>query len=348
MFACLINCFKKLFFIGKNSNSYCNGLYQKMVNIAEAEERYKYCVPFERQTILNFPLQIEKKYTMYEYLDMIFKKYYELLEKVGACEIKKDAKELGDAILESLRVYYNGNTIKAYEMLEKKLSNIFSGLKEIIVENDIKHRQSFYRMRAETNLNSAEDFYHTPFNKRYFCGPQRFSVPGYPTLYVAYSKSCCMVEMKGYHSLGKFKYVGKGKVKILDLTMNPPIGGKKGEQPIHEKIFLKYWPLIEACYVVNTVPENIDKRQAKFREEYIIPQLLSLYVKENLVNKKEDQGEIWGIRYYTVNKEDLNPRGTGENDYRNIMFFTEYDENSQTPYDMELMKKFKFKGSKQV
>jgi len=118
--------------------------------------------------------------------------------------------------------------------------------------------------------------------------------------------------------------------------------------------------LIAACYVVNTVPENIDKRQAKFREEYIIPQLLSLYVKENLVNeaakavategKKEDQREIWGIRYYTVNNGGLDPEGQGENDYRNIMFFTEFDIDSKSPipYDMNLMDNFKFMGSKQV
>lgn len=317
-------------------------LYNKMVDISKGDEWYKYCVPFDNHPILDFPLRLAQGYTMYDYLKIIFDKYYELLDKVEErYEISDAAGKLGIAILDSLDEYYHGNTIAAYEKLKDKLS---SCLKDIIVENDIDQGQSFYRMRAENNLNSARDFFHTPFNKRYFCGPQRFSVPGYPTLYVAYSKSCCMLEMEGYHSLGEFQYKGNGKVKILDLTMNPPIGGKKGEQPIHEKIFLKYWPLIAACYVVNTVPENMDKRQAKFREEYIIPQLLSLYVKENLVKK----GEIWGIRYYTVNKEDLDPYGTGENDYRNIMFFTEYDEDSPTPYDMKLMKNFEFMGSKQV
>ena len=328
-------------------------LYEQMVDISTGNEWYKYCVPFDTHDILCFPVRIAQGYTMRKYLEKLFDKYYKLLKEVEEVEeveeenkISYSAKKLGDAILESLRVYYNGNTIKAYEMLEKKLSNVFSGLKEIIVENDIDEGQSFYRMRAESNLNSPKDFFHTPFNKRFFCGPQRFSVPGYPTLYVAYSKSCCMAEMEGYHSLGEFQYKGNGKVKILDLTMNPPIDGKNAGKHIPEKIFLKYWPLIAACYVVNTVPENMDKRQAKFREEYIIPQLLSLYVKEKLVKK----GEIWGIRYYTVNNGGLDPEGQGENDYRNIMFFTEFDIDSKSPipYDMKLMKNFEFMGSKQV
>lgn len=338
MFARVIRWLKKIFCMDEKT------LYEQMVDISKGDEWYKYCVPFDNHPIMDFPLRLAQGYNMYEYLKIIFKKYYDLLKQVGRSDLMKDAQGLGNAILKSLDEYYHGNTIAAYEKLEDKLSNVFSGLNEIIVENDIDEGQSFYRMRAESNLNSPKDFYHTPFNKRYFCGPQRFSVPGYPTLYVAYSKSCCMAEMEGYHSLGEFKYKGERKVKILDLTMNPPIKIKKGVQPIPEEIFLSYWPLIATCYVVNTVPEGIDKRQAKFREEYIIPQLLSLYVKENLVKK----GEIWGIRYYTVNKEDLDPCGTGENDYRNIMFFTEYNSKSPTPYDMELMNNFEFMGSKQV
>ena len=47
-----------------------------------------------------------------------------------------------------------------------------------------------------------------------------------------------------------------------------------------------------------------------------------------------------GIIYYTVKDPNLNLQGKGEDDFKNIVLFTNRENNNSEKYDEELMDKF--------
>jgi hypothetical protein len=155
-----------------------------------------------------------------------------------------------------------------------------------------------YRVRktSETNL-GKKDFFHLPFEKRYKVATQRYSIPGLPCLYLSGSLYTCWEEMgrPPFHELQAAAFwVKDGKVvKVLnfsdrpqrlpffssmkkDGTIDPPTGGvsvKFLEERIAANIVL--WPLVAACSIV------VQHRDAPFKPEYLIPQMLLQWVTNN-------------------------------------------------------------------
>ena len=177
---------------------------------------------------------------------------------------------------------------------------------------------------------NIEDFYHLPFDKIHLSKSERFSIEGYPCLYLGYSKRVCEIEISS-GSLAQF-FLKETLNRILDLTL----GQGEGKKDISEINLVKVYPLIASCYIVpfySTIQEK-ECRPSKsfFREEYIIPQLLTLYLKE------EDIAD--GIIYYSVKDPNLDTQGKGENDFRNLVLFTNRENNTGEIFDSELINKF--------
>ena len=119
---------------------------------------------------------------------------------------------------------------------------------------------------------------------------------------------------------------------ILDLTL----GQGDEKKDILEIDLVKVYPLIASCYIVPFYSVIQEKEcrpdKAFFREEYIIPQLLTLYLKE--------EGIANGIIYYSVKDPNLDLRGRGEKDFRNLVLFTNRENNTNEMFDNELIDKF--------
>lgn len=335
----------------KSSNCLNFGLYNKMVDISKGNEWCKYCVPFDSHDILNFPVRVLQGMRMVDYLEKMFSNFSRLYTDASHssnCTIKT-ANYLSEGIIKTIKTYLEGKTGEAYNCFVAcldglKVENATYPLDNIILKSKdiIPNGTSFYRMRAEEGKKNPLDFYHLPFNMRYLCGSMRFSVAGYPCFYTAYSSNCCILETNPKGSVGKFEFYNSDKheINMVDLTMD---ANGKG---LTENVFLAFWPLIAACYVVTSAPVKRDAM--KFKEEYIIPQFLTQYILEHKVNASQNKNEIWAMRYYSTRKPDLNPRGTGENDYRNVMFFTQVPPKEMTIYDDKLMSHFRFISSQQI
>lgn len=112
-------------------------------------------------------------------------------------------------------------------------------------------------------------------------------------------------------------------LRIIDLTF--PEDNQESDNIMK---FIKAWPLVASCYIVMD-NEQIN-RDAKFREEYIIPQMLTAYLKHNTNYK--------GICYYSTRNEYLDSNGKGNNDFRNVVLFTNTLESDN--YDKKLMDMF--------
>lgn len=282
------------------------------------------------KNILWFPLQVPHNVLMYKFLEDTFNKYL-MLVKREEFKISEDnvkiVRGVMDGLLNVLKIHQTGDVIKAYESFETLMKYFYdsdSKLPSIKLEDGY----TFYRMRAkEHNLKDKREFYHLPINKRSLCSSGRFSIAGYPCLYLGYSKNVCMVETSQNGTmcgLELSKAQTKG-LKILDLSF----GNSQNEDEDVDN-FIIAWPLIVSCYII-MANEQIN-RDSKFREEYIIPQMLTAYLRHNT--------DFDGIRYYSTRNENLNPYGRKEEDFRNVVLFTKnYDSDG---YDMELINRFKW------
>lgn len=79
-----------------------------------------------------------------------------------------------------------------------------------------------YRMRIvqleEQRKLKAKDMFHIPLDKRGLVETQKFSVPGYPYLYLANNVYGCWEEMgrPDFGTVMVSKFVSQSKFKVLD------------------------------------------------------------------------------------------------------------------------------------
>lgn len=266
--------------------------------------------------VLWLPVQVPHGVSVLDMLNDLFSKYKNLINNYNNFE-KKDVElvnKVCDSIINIMEKYLTGDTINAYESFSKMMDS-YEKFPQKFVESNIL----FYRMRKDIDLEKQEDFYHLPINMREKCAGERFSIAGYPCFYLGYSKNDCYAEISKKGSMIAMSLKESDSLKVLDLTFSTGA----------EKDFLKAFPLIASCYIV--LMNNVDIEKAKFREEYVIPQMLTSYLKH--------KGNYDGICYYSVRNENLNPYGRGEEDYRNLVLFPKL-KSSDNYYDMELMDKF--------
>ena len=313
-------------------NDNANGnMYAVMVDYVHSNYGFK---SMNGRDILWFPLEVPLNVSMNAFLCDIFKKYITLLHRCERAISEEDKITISCVIkdlLEILKTHKSGDVIKAYELFENMMRKYYirNDKGDVLPTKSLEKGHTFYRMRAnEHNLKEKKEFYHLPSSYRHLCASYRFSISGYPCLYLGYSKNVCYVEMSHNGTMCGLELLEQEKrsLKILDLTFadDQLIGG--GDKEVLK--FIKAWPLIASCYIV--MANSQINRDSKFREEYIIPQMLTTFLRYNT--------DFDGICYYTTRNENLNPRGRDEEDFRNIVLFPKNIDSSG--YDMDLINRF--------
>lgn len=292
--------------------------YEELINYAEEGSTYKTLIG---KPVLWLPVQVPQGISVVKMLNDLFFKYKRLIRWYNDFDDndKEFVDHICDSIIYVLEKYLTGDVIKAYDMFSVIMKEYGDTFPSKNVEPDI----TYYRMRTGMDSTKKEQFYHLPTNMREKCNSQRFSIAGYPCFYVGYSKNDCMVEISKTGSMIGLSVNEKNSLKVLDLTFSKE--QNNGDQLNN---YLKAFPLIASCYVV--MMNNTNVEEAKFREEYVIPQMLTSYLKH--------QNKYDGICYYSVRNENLNHLGRGEDDYRNLVLFPNL--NSTEEHDMNLMNKF--------
>ena len=165
----------------------------------------------------------------YSDLHGLLDRYIEKLSGVYKNEtssIVKNAKVVRNSVLETVRVYLHGYPAKAYECLR----NLMKTLDEYPMYTDGNNNiGSLYRMtKVDENINDKLRIFHAPYDIRPKIRTYRYSIAGYPSLYLASSLELCEQEMKlfenkasGLASKYSFEYPHKDKVKILDFGFRP-------------------------------------------------------------------------------------------------------------------------------
>lgn len=180
-----------------------------------------------------------------------------------------EQKSICDAIVATVSLMSQGMHSKAYSTLNPILNKLS---KYDAIYNRIPFTQLF-RMRKfsefERKYVKAEDLFHIPFNQRAIIKTQRFSAPGYPCLYLGTSIYGCWEEM----GRPLFDLCMTSRLELLkdQLFLFRLVFPERCCFEINETTLLKL-PLILACMV------NVEDKEAIFKPEYIIPQLVTEWV----------------------------------------------------------------------
>ncbi len=281
----------------------------------------------ENNKVVWFPKFIEK--TLNEYYDKISKiKDLEYNQKNFSELLISSVKIVNDYLLKSIEAYYKGNPFEAYKYLDDLL-NYKKGSVEIFNflprTNLSKPKKNYYRIRysSENILFNAQDLFHIPFQIREKVKTQRYSIPGYPSLYLSNSIYVAWEEL-GRPDFNKFqaarfevkndKYLELFTLIHPEQIRNEHFSNKPYKYDKNLLDFLVVWPLIFLGSIKVALPNEI------FKPEYIIPQLLFQWIKNNIKT-------YHGIKYF-CNHIDYSGKSKGE--FYNVVLPTQ--ENKSKGY----------------
>lgn len=272
-----------------------------------------------------------------------------------------NAKKLCDYLKQSVKYYLNGFPAKAYTEFENVM--------RILEESPLK----LYQKNASEQLKGSNNdplklfrvvgvddiknyprsrVFHTPYNLRSKVSTSRYSIAGYPSLYLGTSLELCCEEIKynpyqGYGLAAMFqiaRQIEHINIRVVELGIKPQdftnsefpnqgFGRRISKSTLESKgikqDYLLWYPLIAACSFIRT-----NKKDA-FAPEYIIPQLLMQWVRDEMHRKDEQyskyglyqsyQHELIGIRYFSCASKRMSDMGF------NYVFPTSGKQDSSTP-----------------
>ena len=194
------------------------------------------------------------------------------LQKVTKCQ---DAIQL---IIENIKKafdeYYNGRPDLAYSIFEKVLVELSS--LETLPERSF-HREGFYRIRIGEDITTRKDIFHIPFSRRTLVAPQRYSIAGFPCLYLANS---IYVAWEEFHrpsldTLNFTKLQFSNPVNFINfspLDFRDSLYSSSDLLAFFQKMLL--YPVLLICSVKVAKPDN------PFKPEYIFSQFTLRWCKE--------------------------------------------------------------------
>lgn len=168
---------------------------------------------------------------------------------------------------------------------------------------------------------TRERVFHTPYNLRSKVSTSRYSIAGYPSLYLGTSLSLCCEEihtdpymdntLASLFKLERTSGYTNTHIQIIELGIKPQDflyeennnENNQRQRYIDKNLlkkndvkyaYLMWYPLIAACSYIRT------NKKDPFAAEYIIPQLLMQWVRSEIDSEKyDDYDQLIGIRYFS-------------------------------------------------
>lgn len=290
-----------------------------------------------------------------EQINNIYNRYLQYLEEnhiTNKLEFNK-IEEICKGIIRALTKYYDGFTAESYIEFKQTINSFLpqdmTTYQKSGYNNRFQHNDplELYRIRKVTERReyNKQEIFHTPFHMRETVSSCRYSIAGYPCLYLGTTLEICLteigVDVQKDNVLTSMFQINREiqdhgiDIKVIDMGVKPQdfstsnLSNDIGiNNRRNKKKYLRIYPLIAACSIV------VKNRDAKFVPEYIIPQQIMQWIRE-----KGAQGhnkELWGIRYYSC-------RGlSNENKGFNYVFPTKYESFQDESYCNTLTKVFKY------
>lgn len=299
---------------------------------------------------LNLPIRWDGA-DFYNSLNVLFVKYQSILKDYININDLKKIRSICSELLKCIELYHSGFPNKAFNQINIVMKKLFNNPLSVYKKTGWidAFKQSdplmLYRIRnVQNNITyNRKDIFHTPYNLRSKISTCRYSISGYPCLYLGTSLDLCCEETK-ISSLSDLTITSRFKlerdlsnngveINVLELAIKPKdfisdvedllsieknkiIGRSRhfhsldlDDIDIMSK-FLYWYPLIAACSFIRV------NKEESFASEYIIPQLLMQWIRS-----KSNSDKLIGIRYFSCASERASELGfnyvfpvSGEND----------------------------------
>ena len=224
-----------------------------------------------------------------DFLDTVFNEYNDMLHQVegyrNLAKLFEIIENVERKILQSLKDYFNGHLYGAIGEIDFLLQDIdlADGFNTSVLKiNDIWYRGRL--VEENSRLYKKKEMFHIPNYMREKVNNQRFSLNGYPCLYLGKSIWACWEELNEPHlddiCFSALKLTQDIKVLDLSIPTKEQIYNKTSDEIVKLLITM---PLIFACSV-KTINEK-----ASFKSEYVVPQLLMA----NLINSNYFDGYVF-------------------------------------------------------
>ena len=280
-------------------------------------------------------------YDFLQTLDRLFDYYINKLERLPNkdYDISVDSKEVKRAcshLSKAVGHYLNGFPSKAYSSFKKSMSIFMNRPLKIYQKSVIEQFEDRrnYRRDNDDSLKlfrvtavgdnrpyGRERVFHTPYNLRSKVSTNRYSIAGYPSLYLGTSLDLCCEEIhinphQDYALASIFKLertveYSNTNIQVIELGVKPQdfinieYTNERHERIIEPRLlensnvraaYLLWYPLIAACSYIRV------NKSDPFAAEYIIPQLLMQWVRSEIGSQLDNQDEydqLIGIRYFS-------------------------------------------------
>lgn len=192
---------------------------------------------------------------------------------------KKNIQSLTSKIVDIATTSYNGLPSSAYD----KFRNVLSKYEQSLMSYTVRMNTSFYRMRVIKDRRTGikyEEMFHIPLTLRRIVKTQRYSMPGFPCLYLGMSVYGCWEELHRPIMIDCWvsRLNNTREFQLLDLRYP---SNDLWENQFDKCIYMI--PFIIACMIPVKNADDI------YKPEYIIPQLFIEWV----VKTKKCDGVIY-------------------------------------------------------
>ena len=289
-------------------------------------------------------LDLPKRWNGHDFHDelkLLFETYEFILSNyISRADIRK-VRSICNGLLKCIEQYHNGFPYKAFRKMDDIMKKLMlypvkiykkSGWTDAFEQHD---PLMLFRIRNVLNNTNyyRKDIFHTPYNLRSLISSFRYSISGYPSLYLSTSLELCCEESK-VNSLDDLTIASRFKiernlhnnngmeidvielaVKLKDFVNNyrDINENMRASNTIFKKrtfnevdlsnidvmsSYLYWYPLIAACSFIRV------NKNYPFASEYIIPQLLMQWIRSQFKNQK-----LIGIRYFSCASESASELG---------------------------------------
>ncbi|MDY4592331.1 MAG: hypothetical protein SO434_02880 [Eubacteriales bacterium] len=284
---------------------------------------------------LHLPIQWNGN-DFYLCLEVLFNKYFKNI-KSELVDSRDDndnhnfldfpIKQVCSLIKSSVKHYLDGFPAQAYEsldilmgLLQQRPLRVYKKSCFELLEGYNDKLNLFRVAKVDDNIPYARTrIFHTPYNLRSKVSTSRYSIAGYPSLYLGTSLELCCEEIQ-YNPHNEFAIASKFKIErsikfndteisVIELALKPQdFFNRENDSGINrrrfnvidlsdakiKKAYLLWYPLIAACSFIRT------NKSHPFAVEYIIPQLLMQWVRLEMERKHyHDYDQLIGIRYFS-------------------------------------------------
>lgn len=278
-----------------------------------------------------------------ETLRKLYKHYVSLVKLKGLSGKVVDCvqlKKICDILVKTVKEYLAGFPAQAFETFKEVMRLLMAKplkiyyktvLEQFDLENFVKETKlDLFRAVKVPDVKpyNRERVFHTPYDMRSKIATNRYSIAGYPCLYLATSLQLCCEEIKmnpyvdntiaSRYEIDKLYKENYVSIRVIELGIKPQdfliennsdiVGEIISDEKVSGRIvkqellksanvresYLLWYPLVAACSFIRV------NKNDPFAAEYIIPQLVLQWVRSEM---KQEENMLMGIRYFSCASE---------------------------------------------